>query len=72
MKKTFLTLSLATTMLFGNFSILMAQNNGIEEASDSTNYQGYVVQAYDKVADGTVKVYNKVADGTVNAYNATK
>lgn len=44
-------------------------NNVCQAADTVTNQKPYVVQAYDKVKQGTVKVYNKVAEGTVNTYD---
>ena len=80
MKKTF-TLAAMGAILLGMTMTAPAQtvcNNC--QPTDSVAQKPYVVQfydaakqgtinAYDTVANGTVKIYDKAADGTVNAYD---
>lgn len=54
----------------GSISPILAETVNNSGTQCSEENKGYVVQAYDKVADWTKDTTAKVADGTVNAYDS--
>lgn len=77
MKKTFLTMALAATLMTGGLNLFADNtncNNGCANTEncqpcDTTTNTPLVKQVYNKAKDGTVQVYDKVADGTVKTYD---